>query len=183
MRIVGGKYKGRMFDPGKSFKARPTTDFAKESLFNILENRIDWENIQALDLFAGTGSISYELISRGCREVTSVEMNFRHIKFIHEVKAMLQIENMHIIRDNVFHFISHHKGTYDLIFADPPFDLRNLGEVPVKILQSTLLAPGGILVLEHNKFFNFSTIKEFTELRSYGSVLFSFFKRTELPPV
>ena len=176
MRIVGGKFKGRIFNPGKSFKARPTTDFAKENLFNILENRIDWENTHALDLFAGTGSISYELISRGCKEVTTVEANFRHCKFIHQVKSTLQIDNMQIICDDAFHFISKGKNSYDLIFDDPPFDLKMFAEVPVKILQSALLNPGGVLILEHNKFNDFKNLKEFREIRSYGSVHFSFFQ-------
>ncbi|MFZ5430753.1 MAG: RsmD family RNA methyltransferase [Bacteroidota bacterium] len=176
MRIVGGKFKGRIFNPGKSFKARPTTDFAKENLFNILENRIDWESTDALDLFSGTGSISYELISRGCRRVTSVEMIFRHYRFIGEVKALLEIGNLNIVRDNVFEFIEKHQDQYDLIFADPPFDLKNLGEVPGRILASGLLRPGGLLIVEHGRNNQFSNLPGFREIRSYGSVCFSFFQ-------
>jgi 16S rRNA (guanine(966)-N(2))-methyltransferase RsmD len=176
MRIVGGKFKGRIFNPGKSFKARPTTDFAKENLFNILENRIDWETTDALDLFSGTGSISYELISRGCRQVTSVEMIFRHYKYIGEVKTQLNIDNLRVVRDDVFQFIDKHKEQYDLIFADPPFDLKNLGEVPVRVLASGLLRPGGVLIVEHGRHSQFNSLPGFSEIRTYGSVCFSFFQ-------
>lgn len=176
MRIVGGLYKGRIFSPGKSFKARPTTDFAKENLFNILENRINWEETSALDLFSGTGSISYELVSRGCKQVTSVEINFQHCKFISEVKTILKISNLQIIRDDSFHFIQKAKQQFDLIFADPPFDMKNISEVPEKILISKILHPNGLLIVEHNKYQQFDHLPQFIELRKYGSVNFSFFK-------
>lgn len=176
MRIVGGLYKGRIFSPGKSFKARPTTDFAKENLFNILENRINWEETSALDLFSGTGSISYELVSRGCNQVTSVEINFHHYKFISEVKAILKISNLLIIRDDSFHFIQKAKQQFDLIFADPPFDMKNVAGVPEKILTAKILHPDGLLIVEHNKQHQFDHLPQFFELRKYGSVNFSFFR-------
>lgn len=176
MRIVGGIFRGRTFNPGKSFKARPTTDFAKENLFNILENRIDWESTKALDLFAGTGSISYELISRGCLHVTAVEMNFRHCKFIEEVKSQLGITNIRVVRDDANHFIAKWKEQFDLIFVDPPFDVSYFNEIPVNILESGLLKPEGLLVIEHNKFQDLSYLPGFMELRTYGSVNFSFLR-------
>jgi 16S rRNA (guanine966-N2)-methyltransferase len=176
MRIVGGLYKGRIFSPGKSFKARPTTDFAKENLFNILENRINWEETSALDLFSGTGSISYELISRGCKQVTSVEINIQHYKFISEVKSILKISNLQIIRDDSFHFIRKAKQQFDLIFADPPFDMKNVAEVPEKIFTANILHSDGILIVEHNKYQRFDHLPQFFELRKYGSVNFSFFR-------
>ncbi len=176
MRIVGGTFKGRVFHPGKSFKARPTTDFAKENLFNILENRINWEETDALDLFSGTGSISYELISRGCRNVTAVELNFRHYKYISENKKLLEIEHLHVAREDAFRFIQKTNNQYDLIFADPPFDMNNFFDVPVKILEKGILRQEGLLVLEHNKYQKFEEMPQFIELRSYGSVNFSFFK-------
>jgi 16S rRNA (guanine966-N2)-methyltransferase len=176
MRIVGGLYKGRIFSPGKSFKARPTTDFAKENLFNILENRINWEETTALDLFSGTGSISYELVSRGCKQVTAVEINFQHCKFISEVKSILKISNLQIIRDDSFHFIQKSKQQYDLIFADPPFDMKNFTELPGKVLSANILQPDGLLIVEHNKYHSFDNLPEFFELRKYGSVNFSFFR-------
>lgn len=179
MRIVGGKYGGRVFNPGKRFKARPTTDFAKENLFNILENRINWEETDALDLFSGTGSISYELISRGCRHVTSVEIDFQHVQFIKEVRETLEIPNLQIVRDDVFKFIHRCSNRFDLIFADPPFDLKGFENVADRILEANLLNPDGLLIIEHNKFQSFVNRAEFSELRSYGSVFFSFFKSME----
>ena len=176
MRIVGGLYKGRIFTPGKSFKARPTTDFAKENLFNILENRINWEETAALDLFSGTGSISYELISRGCNHVTSVEINFHNCKFISEVKSILKISNLQIIRDDAFHFIHKTKKQFNLILADPPFDMKNFAELPGKILSTNILHHTGLLIVEHNKHQNFDNLPQFFELRKYGSVNFSFFR-------
>lgn len=175
MRIVGGIYKGRIFTPGKSFKARPTTDFAKENLFNILENSTDWENTVALDLYSGTGSISYELISRGCREVTAVEINFRHYQYITEIKKQLNLTNLQIIKDDALRFIQRKRDQYNLIFADPPYDLRNFAEIPVKVLEADILAPGGIFIIEHGKTNDFGHIPGFTGTRIYGSVNFSFF--------
>lgn len=176
MRIVGGEFKSRIFTPGKNFKARPTTDFAKENLFNILENRIKWEETLALDLFSGTGSISYELVSRGCKQVTAVEINFQHYKFISEVKSVLKISNLQIVRDDSFHFIRKSKHQFHLIFADPPFDMKNFAELPEKILSANILHPKGLLIIEHNKHHAFNHIPQFFELRKYGSVNFSFFK-------
>jgi 16S rRNA (guanine966-N2)-methyltransferase len=176
MRIIGGLYKGRRFNPGKNFRARPTTDFARENLFNILENRIDWEITNALDLFAGTGSISYELISRGCRHVTAVESDFRHCKFIEDVKKILQMSELTVLRDDAMRFIIRSGGLYQLIFADPPYDMPGFETIPEKILAADLLTPGGCLILEHNKYHTFGHISQFTELRNYGSVNFSFFR-------
>ncbi len=178
MRIVGGKYKGRIFHPGKSFTARPTTDFAKENLFNILENRLDWEEINALDLFAGTGSISYELISRGCSKVTSIEMNFRHYRFIEDIKSQLNIPNLLVRRDDALRFIHKTKEKYDLIFADPPFDLKGFENIAANVMNAGILNPGGIFILEHNKTHDFRKMPDFLEMRNYGSVHFSFFKST-----
>ncbi len=176
MRIVGGEFKGRIFTPGKTFKARPTTDFAKENLFNILENRIDWENTDALDLFSGTGSISYELLSRGCRWVTAVEQNFRHYHYITTNKELLQLQNFSVLREDAFRFIEKSKQQFSLIFADPPFDLKRFDEVPEKVLASNLLTQDGVFILEHGKHQSFTNHKRLTETRSYGSVNFSFFK-------
>lgn len=180
MRIVGGTFKARIFNPGKNFTARPTTDFSKENLFNILENRIDWEQSEALDLFSGTGSISYEMISRGCKNVTAVEINSRHVRFISTVKSTLGLQNLQIVREDAFRFISKTKKQYDLIFADPPFDMRNFADVPVKLFEAGVLREGGLFILEHNKHQNFEKLPQFLELRTYGSVHFSFFK-TPMP--
>jgi len=176
MRIISGKYRGRLFDPGKSFHARPTTDFAKESLFNILANQIDFEEVKCLDLFAGTGSISYELISRGCKEITIIELNFKHLQFIKNVLSELN-EIAKVYRADVFKFLENHRVKYDLVFADPPYDHPRLGEVPGLILKADILSEEGILIIEHSKSFNFSKLPGFYDTRVYGSVHFSFFKK------
>lgn len=163
-----------MFHPGKNFKARPTTDFAKESLFNILNNQIDFEETKLLDLFAGTGSISYEFISRGCTNLTMIELNFNHIQFIKSVlKEMNEVAKVY--RADVFKFLETEKGQYSLIFADPPYDHPRFTEVPELVIRRNLLTPDGLFVMEHPKNFNFSKLPGFKELRKYGSVHFSFF--------
>lgn len=176
MRIVGGKYRGRIFTPGKTFKARPTTDMAKESLFNVLQNSIDFEQIRALDLFSGTGSISYELTSRGCPDVTAVEINPAHIQFIKEVIEKLKEKNIRLVKSNVFVFAARIKEQFDLIFADPPYDHPKFDEVAELIFKNNLLKPGGLFILEHSGQFDYSHHPGFKELRRYGSVHFSLFE-------
>ncbi len=176
MRIAGGQYKGRIFKPGKSFKARPTTDVAKEGLFNILTNSYYFEELTVLDLFSGTGSISYEFASRGCQNVVLVESNYNHLKFIKQVIELLQNEYIVPIRGDVFKFIQKHKGAYDIIFADPPFDLPNFNSVAELVLNSSLLKKNGLFILEHPKNYSFNNMPGFSEIRKYGSVHFSFFK-------
>lgn len=176
MRIVGGKYKGRIFRPNKSFKARPTTDIAKEALFNVLENRYDFTNKNVLDLFSGTGSIGYEFISRGCRQVTMVEMDFMHHRFIGSVLDALKIDNARAIKADVFKYIKKTSENFDIVFADPPFDLKNLKEIPELVLLSGVVKPGGLFILEHPREYDFSGFENFRELRKYGKVHFSFFE-------
>jgi len=176
MRIVGGKYRGRIFSPGKTFKARPTTDMAKESLFNVLQNYTDFENIKALDLFSGTGSISYELASRGCTDVTAVEINPSHIQFIKEVMEKLGEKNIRLVKSNVFVFAKRINEQFDLIFADPPYDHPNFAEVADLIFKNELLKPEGIFILEHSGQFDYAAHPYFKELRRYGSVHFSIFE-------
>ena len=178
MRIVGGEYRGRMFNPGKNFKARPTTDFAKEGLFNVLANVIDFEDAKILNLFSGTGSISYEFLSRGCKDLTLIELDFQHIQFIKSVMKELNAVAK-VYRADVFKFLESEKTKYDLIFADPPYDLPRFAEVPEIILRRNLIKPGGIMVIEHPKSFNFSNLPHFSEVRKYGSVHFSLFKGFE----
>lgn len=177
MRIVGGQYKGRQFNPGKSFKARPTTDMAKESLFNILQNKVDFEQITVLDLFSGTGSISFEFASRGCQDITSVEQNFHHHRFIQEVIARLGEKHIKAIKANAFVFVEKTAQTYDLIFADPPYDHKHFAEIPSLILSKDILKPEGLFILEHSKNYDFSNYPGFIEVRNYGSVHFSFFRK------
>lgn len=176
MRIVGGKYKGRHFTPGKKFNARPTTDMAKESLFNILLNTVDFESLKVLDLFAGTGSISFEFASRGCTDITAVEINYGHVAFIKETIKKLEETHIRVIKTNAFVFAEHYHEQYDLIFADPPYDMAKLGEVPELIFKNNLLKENGLFILEHSGSFDFSKHSRFKDIRKYGSVHFSFFR-------
>lgn len=177
MRIVGGIYKGRIFKPGKNFKARPTTDIAKEGLFNILENRYDFSNKTVLDIFSGSGSMGYEFVSRGCKEAVMVEKDFVHHRFILNVLEILKIENAKIVRADVFAFLRSYKGSFDFIFADPPFDLKNFAEVPDAVLKTNLLNNNGLFILEHSKEHDFSKHQFFKEIRNYGKVNFTFFEK------
>lgn len=175
MRIVGGKYRGRIFTPKKNFGARPTTDLAKEALFNILVNRIDFEEMSVLDLFAGTGSIGYEFISRGAKNVMFVEKNYSHVQYIKKVISELEIENAQIVCDDAFRFLKRYPGKFDIVFADPPYDLKHLSEIPAAVFEPGILKENGLFILEHSKDYNFSGHPNFTELRNYGKVNFSFF--------
>ncbi|MBQ8336330.1 MAG: 16S rRNA (guanine(966)-N(2))-methyltransferase RsmD [Bacteroidaceae bacterium] len=179
MRIISGKYKGRHFDIPRNFKARPTTDFAKENLFNILSNLTDFEESKALDLFSGTGSISLELVSRGCKEVTSVEMDSLHFSFLKKSQSSLNDNCWRIVRDDVFRFLRRCNAKYDIIFADPPYALRELAEIPDLVLSKGLLSDDGLFVFEHGKDHDFSQHPRFFRHVSYGSVNFSFFKKEQ----
>jgi 16S rRNA (guanine(966)-N(2))-methyltransferase RsmD len=175
MRIISGTRKGKTILPPPSFKARPTTDFAKESLFNILCNRYDFTALRTLDLFAGTGSISYELASRGCPQVDAIEMNALHYAFIRKTAAALQLPQIHALKLNVFDFLEICTVQYDLIFADPPYNLAGIETLPARILEKDMLRENGCLVLEHPAEYDFSDYPRFTEHRHYGAVNFSFF--------
>lgn len=179
MRIITGKYKGRRFDVPRSFKARPTTDFAKENLFNVLRGYFDFEEVSALDLFGGTGSISLELLSRGCRRVVTVEADRQHYAFIDKCRKTLADEAWITLCGDALRYISRGGGPYDLVFADPPYALSELPELPERVMGSSLLAPGGLFVLEHGKNNDFSSRPDFVEHRAYGSVNFSFFRKPE----
>lgn len=178
MRIISGMYKGRRFDVPHSFKARPTTDFAKENLFNVLANRIDFddEELTALDLFAGTGSITIELLSRGCGKVVSVEKDRDHYAFISKIVKELKTDRSILIKGDVFKFIKGGRSEFDFIFADPPYELEGLETIPDLVFGNNLLREDGIFVLEHGKKNNFEEHPHFVERRVYGSVNFSFFK-------
>lgn len=183
MRIITGKYKGRHFEIPRSFKARPTTDFAKENIFNVLNGYIDFEDATALDLFSGTGSITLELLSRGCSQVISVELDRDHHRFIQEslnklIKDKGQESTVIPIRGDVFRFIKSCKQQFDFIFADPPYALKELPTIPDLIFEKNLLKEDGIFVFEHGKDYDFSQHPHFVEHRSYGSVNFSLFKAT-----
>ena len=181
MRIITGKYKGRHFDIPRTFKARPTTDFAKENIFNVLVQYIDFEGAQALDLFSGTGSISLELLSRGCSQVVSVELDRDHHRFIQECVKKLGATNMIPIRGDVFRYLKSCKQQYDFIFADPPYALKELPQIPDLIFEKQLLKADGIFVFEHGKDYDFPQQRHFVEHRSYGSVNCSLFKAVATP--
>jgi len=186
MRIITGKYKGRHFDIPRSFKARPTTDFAKENIFNVLNGYLDFEDATALDLFAGTGSISLELLSRGCSQVVSVEADRDHHRFIQQCIAKLLPQGEKnagegapsaiAIRGDVFRFVKSCHQQFDFIFADPPYALKELPTIPDLIFTHQLLKENGVFVFEHGKNNDFSSHPHFVEHRSYGSVNFSIFK-------
>ena len=185
MRIITGKYKGRHFDIPRTFKARPTTDFAKENIFNVLMGYIDFDGATALDLFAGTGSITLELLSRGCSQVVSVEKDRDHHRFIMQcigkiapTPPLLTSHPVQCLRADVFKFIDHCHQQFDFIFADPPYALRELPTIPDLIFAHGLLAEGGIFVFEHGKDHDFSQHPHFVEHRSYGSVNFSLFRQS-----
>lgn len=177
MRIISGSHKGRQILPDKSFSARPTTDFAKENLFNVLCNYIDIEGATALDLFSGTGSISYEFASRGAREVVSIEQNYKHYAFIKRIAGELRFTQMEIFKTDVFIACKKLKGRkFDIIFADPPYQLERISEIPAAIFNNDLLADNGLAVIEHPGNIDFSTHPRFSEHRRYGSVNFSIFR-------
>jgi 16S rRNA (guanine966-N2)-methyltransferase len=175
VRIIGGKYKGKRFAPPKNFPSRPTTDFAKEALFNILENRYNFEDLDVLDLFAGTGSIGVEFLSRGAKSVTSVDNHPVSFRFLKSMQASLTGANWKLVKTDAFKLVSNPQQQFDLVFADPPFDSGETHKLPNLILNG-LLRPGGLLIIEHGRENNFENITQFTEMRNYGGVRFSFFE-------
>lgn len=179
MRIITGRYKGRHFEIPRSFKARPTTDFAKENIFNVLIQYVDFDGATALDLFSGTGSITLELLSRGCQQVVSVELDRDHHRFICDCLKKLEVKGENAVlplRGDVFRFVKSCKQQFDFIFADPPYALKELPTLPDLIFERQLLNDDGIFVLEHGKDHDFSQHPHFVEHRQYGSVNFSLFK-------
>ena len=182
MRIITGKYKGRHFDIPRTFKARPTTDFAKENIFNVLVQYVDFDGAEALDLFSGTGSISLELVSRGCSRVVNVELDRDHHRFIQDCMKKLTansqepIANIIPIRGDVFRFLKSCKQQFDFIFADPPYALKELATLPDLVFERQVLKEEALFVLEHGKDYDFSEHPHFVEHRQYGSVNFSLFR-------
>lgn len=175
MRIVSGSLRGRTFNPPKSFNARPTTDFAKENLFNVLANLYDFEEMKILDLFSGTGSMTYEFASRGCLDVTSVEMRFQHQQFIAKTLKEFGIDHQaRSVKADAFKFVEGTAAKYDLIFADPPFDL-DVEMLPTTIISRGLLNDGGVFILEHSGAGKYNNHPNFQQTRAYGKVNFTFF--------
>lgn len=176
MRIVSGIYKGRRFSPPTNLKARPTTDIAKEGLFNILNNMVDFEELKVLDMFGGTGNISMEFASRGSKDITLLELNSTNYSFIRKVLAELKIDCVNAIKGDTFRFVEKTSTKYDLIFADPPYDHKDLDKIPDLVFEHSLLAEDGLLILEHPKDRSFTSHPHFYDHRNYGHVKFTFFK-------
>lgn len=178
MRIIGGKYRGRRIDPPADLHARPTTDFAREGLFNILNNRIDFESADVLDLFSGTGSISFEFSSRGAASVHLVEKNMKHIAGINRIIKDMGFENIRPVHIDVRTFLKTCQVKYDVVFADPPYDLKWLTELPDLVIGADILKQEGFFILEHPRDLSFNGHIYFFEHRNYGGVNFSFFRKT-----
>jgi 16S rRNA (guanine(966)-N(2))-methyltransferase RsmD len=178
MRIIGGKVKGRKFyPPAKNWPTRPTTDFSKEGLFNILNNNLDFEELKVLDLFGGTGNHSYEFISRGCTDVTYVDKFYGCVSFVKKTAQTLDIQDyIKIVKADVFKFIKTTTEKYDYIFAGPPYPLPTLDTIPDKIFEYDLLKENGWFVLEHNPNHDFTEHERFQMARNYGTTIFSFFE-------
>lgn len=177
MRIIGGKYRGRHIPVPSTFRARPTTDFAREGLFNVLSNTWDLEGISVLDLFAGTGSVGFEFASRGAGRVHMVEVNTRYARFLEQTSTKLGMKNIRVYRSEALKFISGCTSKYDIVFADPPYDLDSKQEIPGAVFEAGLLEETGWMIIEHGKKDSFLKEHMFRELRKYGSVHFSVFGR------
>jgi 16S rRNA (guanine(966)-N(2))-methyltransferase RsmD len=178
MRIIAGELRGRRLHPPTNLPVRPTTDLARESLFNILRNKVDFEEISVLDLFTGTGSISFEFISRGVKQVTAVDGDQRCVEFIKQTAKEFGIDNLFAMRSDAFIFLGRSQMSFDLVFADPPYDLKQFDIIPDLVLKS-FVKPGGLFVLEHSKEHSFKENPLFVEQRNYGKVNFTFFKQKE----
>lgn len=177
MRIIRGKYGRRRFDVPTNISARPTTDFARENIFNVLENIIDFDGISAIDLFAGTGAISLEMVSRGAANVTAVELAPTQYRFIEKVRQQLNCSELRVVKGDALKFIQASASPVDLVFADPPYNMDGFDEIPHLILESPAVGPETIVVLEHGKNRDFSSIPGFFQHRAYGSVNFSLFRK------
>jgi len=174
MRIIGGTHSGHRFFPPQKIPARPTTDIAKEGLFNILQNTFDFEDLTALDLFGGTGSISYELASRGCPAITCVELDRQSAAFIAKTATEFGFP-VQVVKTDVFKFIATCQQQFSFIFAGPPYPLTTIPDLPDLIFKHNLLLPGGWFVLEHNPHHQFNNHPQFLRSRSYGTTIFSIF--------
>lgn len=176
MRIIRGKFGRRRFDVPTNITARPTTDFARENIFNVIENMIDIEGIDALDLFSGTGAISLELLSREAASVTAVEKASTQFRFIEKTAQTLGVDNLRLIRGDVFRYLTTARpGSFDFVFADPPYDMPRFDEVAPAVINSGIVRPGGIFIIEHSKNRDYSSLPFFHSHRAYGSVNFSIF--------
>lgn len=175
MRIISGAYKGKIINAPLTLSARPTTDFAKTGLFNMLNFRFKFEKLSVLDLFAGTGNISYEFISRGCTSLVAVDKDIHAVKFISDTFKKLNATGADVIHDDVLMFVENAKKNYDVIFADPPYGISNHTELITEIFENKLLNANGIFILEHQSKKHFTDCNHFSEERKYGNAAFTFF--------
>jgi len=175
MRIIGGTHKGKQIKTPKDLPVRPTTDFAKEALFNILANKVEFENLTVLDLFSGTGHISLEFASRGSNAIVSVDKNFKCVGFLKSISQELKF-NINTVKADVFDFLKTTHTKFDLIFADPPYDLSNIADIHQLVFEQNLLNDNGILIIEHGAKTNLESLHHFSQHRKYGNVNFSFFE-------
>ena len=178
MRIIGGTHKGQTIKVPKDLPVRPTTDFAKEGLFNILTNKVDFEEITVLDLFSGTGHISLEFASRGSKEIVAVDKHFKCAGFLRSISKELHF-NINAIKSDVFDFLKKSTAKYDLIFADPPYDLIEIPDIHKFVFENKLLNENGLLIIEHGPKTKLEDLAGFTQQRKYGNVNFSFFENSE----
>lgn len=176
MRIIAGKHKGRRINPPMGLPVRPTTDIAKEGLFNVFWTFLDFRELRVLDLFSGTGNISLEFASRECIQIVAVEQNPKCVRFIQTTAESLQMPNLKVIREDCFRFLSRNAVPFDLVFADPPYDLDRIPELPDLVLAKGL-KPGGWFVIEHSSSHDFSHHPAFYTKRNYGKVNFTFFQK------
>jgi len=176
VRIISGKHKGKSIFAPKNLPVRPTTDFAKEALFNILGNQFDLTTIEVLDLFSGTGNISYEFASRGAKKVRGIDLHFTCVSFIKKTCKALGFDQVETFKNDVFKYLKRYDDQYDIIFADPPYNLKNVNEVPELVFKNNLLRENGWLILEHDRNWDFSEHPQFIEHRVYSSVNFSIFE-------
>jgi len=176
MRIIGGTLKGLRLNPPKNLPVRPTTDLAKEALFNILQNQIEFDNSKVLDLFCGTGNITYEFASRGADQVIAVDRSIHCINYVKDTARQHGLTQIKTYKADIFKYLQLETEQYDLVFADPPYDLNQIPEIPKIIFEKNLLSPDGLLIVEHQSMQNLSNHPAFVEQRKYGHSSFSFFK-------
>ena len=178
MRIIAGTLRGRRLNPPANLPVRPMTDMARESLFNILNNYVDYDECAVLDLFAGTGAVSLEFVSRGAKEVTAVDINAQCVDFIKSAAQQFHVNNLHVVRSDVFDLLKRAYKKFDIVFADPPYALEDLAKLPDLVFEKDRLTPDGIFVLEHPREFSFEVHPHFWQHRHYGKVNFTFFAQT-----
>lgn len=179
MRIISGKHKSKTLRAPANLPVRPTTDFAKEALFNIIANEFNIEEINVLDLFSGTGNIAYEFASRGVKKVLCIDKNYHCVSYIKKITRELDFKTLTVYKNDVFKYLNKYKESFDLIFADPPYDLKEINQLPELVFKNELLNKNGWLIVEHDKNWDFSDHPHFLQHRNYGNVNFSVFLNTK----